>query len=275
MNRLRSDRRERVISCLVQGMGIALASRVTGVAKNTVAKLLFDAGVACSEYLDQALRNLPCKVIQCDEIWTLRYPKTNELPTDDGIGLRDVWTWTAIDRETGLVPSWLVGRRDERDCYAFLSDLRSRVSHRSIELTTSGLEPYLSTVEPLFSSDQFDHAMLIDAFECGDDRLPSSPPTYARADPDIATGYSDRCRALNNLTMRIGTSGIARPSNTFSNKVENHAAAISLHFMYHNFARPQATAFEVAGARKQITPAMATEVATHMWSLSELAALLA
>ncbi len=275
MNRLRSEDRERVISCLVQGMGIRPTGLVTGVAKNTVAKILFDVGVACSEYLGHALCQLPCKVIECDEIWSFGYPKANNFTTDDGFGSMDVWTWTAIDTETRLVPSWLVGWRDERACSSFLSDPRSRMSHRSIELTTGGHAPYLSVIEPLFSSGQFDHAALMNAFNSGGDYLPTSSSTYRGVEPQIAKGYAVHHRELKNLTIRIGIPGTARPSNLFSKKVENHAAAISLQFMYHNFARLQVTVPETAGAHKQVTPAMAAEVATHVWSMSEIAALLA
>ncbi len=137
MNRLSTERRGQVISCLVEGMSIRATVRVTGVAKNTIAKLLLDLGKACSEYQDGALTNLNCKRIECDEIWSFVGAKerhvTEEHPDDYG----DLWTWTAIDADTKLVPSWLVGERDLQDCYEFLSDLRSRLlPGQRIQMTT-------------------------------------------------------------------------------------------------------------------------------------------
>jgi IS1 family transposase len=148
MNRLSTERRGQVVSCLVEAMSIRATVRVTGVAKNTIVKLLADLGEACSEYQDESLRNLPCDRFECDEIWSFCYAKAKNVPVkyEDEWGFGDVWTWTAIDAETKLVPSWLVGKRDNRDCYTFLADLKHRLRSGRIQVTTDGLASYLAVI---------------------------------------------------------------------------------------------------------------------------------
>ncbi len=283
MNRLSTERRGQVISCLVDGTSIRATVKVTGVAKNTISKLLMDLGVACSQHQDRTLRCLPCNVIECDEIWSFRYSEAKNVPIkhEGEFGFGDVWTWTAIDADTKLVPSWFVGRRDDRDCYAFLSDLSSRLARGRVQLITDGLASYLSTIEPLFGADRVDYARLIKMFGSGDYNHRYRPPAgtgiehhVVTRDPDparISTFYVER----NNLTMRIGMRRFTRLTNAFSKKVENHAAAISLHFMYYNFARPHQTLSKQAKRRgAKITPAMAAGISDHVWSVWEIAALL-
>src|ERR1039458_3439051 len=144
-------------------MSIRATVRVTGAAKNTVTKLLLDLGEACSDYQDRTLRNLPCKRIECDEIWSFCYAKAKDVPIkhEHEWGYGVVWAWTSIDAETKLVPSWLVGKRANRDCYTFLEDLRSRLRPGRIQLTTDGLASYLAIIEPLFGADRVDYAQLI------------------------------------------------------------------------------------------------------------------
>jgi hypothetical protein len=282
MNRLSPERRAEVISRLIEGMSVSFTAQVTLVAKNTVVKLLTELGAACSQYLDRTLRNLSCQAIACDEIWSFRGASTMNVPAQNegGFGAGDVWTWTAIDAETKLIPSWLVGRRDELDCYAFLSDLRSRIAHRRLQLTTSGSASYLSTIEPLFSSNRLDHAMLVTAFEGGDYDLSNSALAHTGIEHRVITGNSVPERVPSshaerrNLMMRIGMRGVTPSTNAFLKKVENHAAAISLHFMFYNFALPHLTLSKAAGPRKRITPAIAAGVANHVWSIGEIAALL-
>jgi hypothetical protein len=142
-------------------MSMRAVSRVTGVARQTVSDLLEDIGQACSEYQDDVLRNLPCSVVEADEIWSFCYSKQKNVPDDlsDTFGYGDVWTWTAIDAKTKLVPSWLVGERTMADCYTFLADLKSRLRNARIQLTTDGLGHYLRVVDGLWA-DKIDYAML-------------------------------------------------------------------------------------------------------------------
>jgi IS1 family transposase len=280
MNRLSTERRGEVIRCLVEGMSIRSTVRITGVAKNTVSKLLVDLGDACSDYQDRTLRNLDCKRIQCDEIWSFVYAKAKNVPIkhEDEWGYGDVWTWTAIDADTKLVPSWLVGRRDNRDCYTFLADLRSRLRPGRVQLTTDGLASYLAIIEPLFGADRVDYAQLIKMYESSQDEVRYSPAKCTGIDkrtitgsPDprhISTSYVER----QNLSMRMGMRRFTRLTNAFSKKVENHAAAISLYFMWYNFGRPHQTLSKKAG--RPTTPAMAAGVAHFPWSPFQVAKLL-
>jgi IS1 family transposase len=284
MNRLSTEGRAQVISCLVEGMSIRSTVRVTGVAKNTIVKLLEDLGSACSAYQDAALRNLDCRVIECDEIWSFCYSKQKNVPQDfkDTPGYGDVWTWVAIDADSKVVPSWLVGERTNKDAYTFLSDLKARLKHQRVQITTDGHQPYLNVIEPLFGADRVDFAMLHKIY--GSTADPSRPErTYSPAectgidvrvitgepDPDrISTSYVER----QNRTMRMGMRRFTRLTDGFSKKVENLAHAVSLHYMHYNFARPHQTLTKRYG--RPTTPAMAAGVAEHVWSTYEIAQLL-
>ncbi len=282
MNRLSTERRGQVIACLVEGMSIRGTVRVTGVAKNTIVKLLVELGLACSEFQDLELRNLDMPVIECDEIWSYCYAKQKNVPDEHRgtFGYGDVWTWTAIDADTKLVPTWLVGERTARDAYFFLTDLRERLRNNRVQITTDGHQPYLSVIEPLFGADAVDFAMLhkIYGHDVRDDQTKYSPATCTGidirvicGDPDparISTSYVER----QNLTMRMGMRRFTRLTNGFSKKVENLAHAVSLHYMHYNFARPHQTLTKRFG--KPTTPAMAAGVADHVWSVWEIAGLL-
>ena len=160
MNRLTTEKRAQILHLLCEGSSIRAITRVTGVSKNTVAKLLADAGRACSEYQDRAFRNLKCRRVQVDEIWSFVYAKQAHVPkakaAPDNAG--DVWTWTAIDADTKLVPSWLVGSRDGDAAKTFIGDLAARLANK-VQLTSDGHKPYLEAVEQAFGAD-IDYAML-------------------------------------------------------------------------------------------------------------------
>ncbi len=278
MNRLSTERRGQVIACLCEGMSIRGTVWVTGVAKNTVSKLLLDLGTTCSEYQDGALSNLNGKRFECDEIWSFIGVKerhvTEEHPADCG----DVWTWTAIDADSKLVPSWLVGERDTHDCYVFLSDLRSRLKPgQRIQLTTDGFGSYPPVVDALWR-DNIDYAVVIKEYGSQDADYRYSPAVCTNMEvrkmagqPDpskINTSYVER----QNLTMRMGMRRFTRLTYAFNRKIENHAAAVSLHFMHYNFARPHQTLSKRYG--RPTTPAMAAGVATYPWSVTQIAQLL-
>jgi IS1 family transposase len=282
MNQLATQRMSQVISCLVEGMPIRATVRVTGVAKNTIVKLLADLGRACADYQDQVLRDLDSTRIECDEIWSFCYAKQKNVPEEfkGTPGYGDVWTWTAIDADTKLIPSWLVGERTNKDCYFFLKDLHSRLKNR-VQLTTDGHKPYLTVIEPLFGHGAVDFAMLHKNYGTLESHGPEhtySPPACTgidirviAGDPDpalISTSYVER----QNLTMRMGMRRFTRLTNGFSKKIENHAHAVSLHFMYYNFARPHQTLTKRFGT--PTTPAMASGKADHVWSTWEIAELL-
>ena len=241
---------------------------------NTVTKLLVDVGAACEQYQDRTLRDLKCKRIQCDEIWSFCYAKAKNLPKKyaGAFGYGDVWTWTAIDADTKLVPSWLVGRRDGWTAMTFIRDLAGRLAHR-VQLTTDGHKVYLEAVEGAFGAD-VDYAMLVKLY--GGDSGRQAEARYSPAQclgtrtvcitgtPDpahISTSYAERL----NLSMRMGMRRFTRLTNAFSKKVDNHKAALALYFMHYNFGRIHKTL--------RVTPAMEAGVADHVWSLEEIAQL--
>lgn len=250
-------------------------SAVTGAAKNTVTKLLVDLGAACAAYQDETLRNLDCKTVEADEIWAFCYAKQKNVPQDfQGTpGYGDVWTWVAIDADTKLVPSWLVGERTLADAYAFINDLQSRLKGR-VQLTTDGLKLYLDVVDALMRG-KVDYAVLHKLYGTATDGARTySParcigvegrPVMGTPDPaKISTSYVER----QNLTMRMGMRRYTRLTNGFSKKVENLAHAVSLHYMHYNFARPHSS------LGRGVTPAMAAGVATYPWKVWDIAKLI-
>ena len=160
MNKLPAEDRARILHLLCEGQSIRAITRLTGASKNTVAKLLTDAGKACAAYHDEHVRNLASRRIQVDEIWSFTYAKQKNVAAakaaPDWAG--DTWTWTAIDADTKLVASWLVGGRDGGYAIAFMDDLRSRLANR-VQLTSDGHKAYLEAVEGAFGGD-VDYAIL-------------------------------------------------------------------------------------------------------------------
>jgi IS1 family transposase len=244
MNRLSTEKRIRVIAALVEGNSIRATVRMTGVAKNTIVKLLRDVGRACAAYHDQIMRNLPCKRLQCDEIWSFCYAKAKNVPgaknAPEGAG--DVWTWTALDADSKLIVSWLVGARDAGYANAFMQDVAGRLANR-VQLTTDGHGPYLEAVEGAFGVD-VDFAQLIKIYgKAPDAEKRYSPPVCVGArkekfagKPDkkhISTSYVER----QNLTMRIQMRRFTRLTNAFSKKIDNHVHMVALYTVWYNFVR--------------------------------------
>ena len=271
MNRLSRDRQIAVVKALVEGCSIRATVRMTGVAKNTIINLLVDLGAACEAYQAEKLVNLPCKRIQCDEIWSFVGAKQKQV-NNGAAGVGDVWTWTAICADTKLIASWQVGDRGSETAKGFISDLAGRLANR-VQLTTDGHKVYLNAIENAFGDD-IDYAMLVKQYgEChegGEVRYSPAVCTGAKKEaitgnPDpkhVSTSYVER----QNLTMRMSMRRFTRLTNAFSKKVENHAAAVALHFMYYNFCRIHQTL--------RVTPAMAAGVTDHVWEIGEIVDLL-
>lgn len=273
MNRLSKEKRVQVIRCLVEGNSIRSTVRITGVAKNTVAKLLIDVGKACSEYQDRVFRNLTCKRLQCDEIWSFCYAKEKNVPNKykGQFGYGDVWTWTSLDAKSKLVPSWMVGDRSAETAKLFIDDLASRLKYR-VQLTTDGLKTYLEAIEGAFGS-EIDYAILIKIYGSnpeGEKRY--SPAKIKDIESKIISGKPKRKHISTsyierqNLTMRMSMRRFTRLTNAFSKKVENHAHAISLHFMYYNFCRIHQTL--------RVTPAMEAKVTDRLWDVEDIVELI-
>lgn len=273
MRQLKRDKRVQVLHLLVEGNSLRAAARLADVAFNTVAKLFVDAGQACADYQDRALRNLSCKRLQLDEIWSFVYAKAKNVPAarSPPPGAGDVWTWMAIDADTKLVPSWHIGTRDGYVAEVFVRDIASRLASR-VQITTDGHRPYLEAVESAFGAD-VDYAMLQKIYGPS----PEGQRRYSPAEcigiqerviegnPDpahISTSYVER----QNLTMRMSIRRFTRLTNAFSKKLENHAHSVALHYMHYNFVRIHKTL--------RITPAMAAGVTDRVWDVKDIVTVL-
>jgi IS1 family transposase len=271
MNKLQTDKRAQILTCLCEGNSLRSTFRLTGTSINTIVKLLIDAGNACTRHQDEVFRNLSCKRIQCDEIWAFSYAKNKNCTEEmKHKGAGSVWTWAAIDADTKLIPCWYVGNRDAVAAYHFMHDLAGRLAHR-VQLTTDAHRPYLVAVEDAFGGD-IDFAQLIEIYgkpfnegpearyspaQCMGARkaVISGKPSFAQ----VSTSLVER----QNLTMRMGMRRFTRLTNAFSKKVETHGHAVALHFMHYNFCRIHKSL--------HVTPAMEAGITDHVWSLEELA----
>lgn len=281
MNKLSVEQRVRVLSALVDGNSIRATTRITGVAKNTIVHLLEDVGAACLAYQQKTLVNLPCKKIQCDEIWAFVGMKERQVdPALRGrVDYGDVWTWTAICADTKLIPCFHVGKRSGKDARVILADLAARLANR-VQLTTDGHRAYMTAVEDAFGWGGVDYAMLDKIYGRAADGVQRySPPTIQAAikrpmmgrpdDKHISTSYAERA----NLTMRMGMRRFTRLTNAFSKKIENHKHAVALFTMHYNFCRSHQTLTRDNGG-VHVTPAMAAKITDHRWTLEEVVALL-
>jgi IS1 family transposase len=272
MTMLTTKDRAQVLTLLVEGNSINATSRITGVSKNTILKLLMHVGNACVAYQDRVMRNLPLKKVQCDEIWAFVGMKQKNVPEKlkRTFGYGDVYTWLAIDADTKLIPCWNIGTRDAESAYDFIHDLAARLANR-IQLTTDGHGAYLMAVNDAFGAD-VDFAQLVKLYGT----LSHSKEEHRRYSPaectgarkhritgnpsmkDVSTSYVERA----NLTMRMHMRRFTRLTNGFSKKLENHMHAVSLHFMFYNFCKIHSTL--------RVSPAMAAGVDDHLWDMEEV-----
>lgn len=273
MNRLPLEKRTQIIGLLVEGTSLRATSRLAGVSINTVTKLLVDIGIACQRYHDEHVQKVPSKRVQCDEIWSFIYAKDKNLPENlqGKYGVGSVWTWVALDADSKLAVSWLVGNRDAEYARDFMEDVASRLKNR-VQLTTDGLKAYLDAVDEAFGT-EIDFAQLVKLYGKsleGEHRYSPAECTGALKTPitgrpkmkHVSTSYVER----QNLTMRMSMRRFTRLTNAFSKKVANHAHAVALHFMYYNFVRIHKTL--------RVTPAMAAGITKKLWDVEDLARLL-
>jgi IS1 family transposase len=273
MNKLSPEERARIIHLLCEGSSIRAITRLTGASKNTVTKLLIDAGKACADYHDANVRDVKASRIQVDEIWSFTYAKQKNVAAakaaPDGAG--DTWTWTAIDADNKLIVSYFVGGRDGECAMWFMDDLRSRLANR-VQLTSDGHRAYLEAVEGAFGDD-IDYAMLNKIYGAAPEAFKGrySPAECIGAKKDRVTGNPDMGHVStsyverNNLTMRMHMRRFTRLTNAFSKKVENHAYAVALHMMYYNFVKTH--------SKLRMSPAMAAGVSDRLWEISDIVAL--
>src|ERR1700730_2609983 len=177
MNKLTKDERARILHLLCEGSSIRAITRLTGASKNTVTKLVVDAGKATSWYQDRVFRNLTCKRVQVDEIWTFTYAKQANVPTAKAAPQQagDTWTWTALAADTKLLISWWVGSRDTETAVCFLDEVRNRLTGR-FQLTSDGYRPYLEAVATVFGK-EIVYSQLVNLYgPAGEGERRYSPP---------------------------------------------------------------------------------------------------
>ncbi|MGH6853800.1 MAG: IS1 family transposase [Aestuariivirga sp.] len=273
MKRLNQEQRNRLLHLLCEGNSIRSVTRLTGASKNTVIKLMIDAGKACAAYHDANVRNVTAKRVQVDEIWSFTYAKQKNVPgakaAPDGAG--DTWTWTALDADSKMILSYFIGGRDGECAMWFIDDLRARLANR-VQLTSDGHKAYLEAVEGAFGG-EIDYAILHKVYGSSPESMKGkySPAECIgtqkhriEGDPDpkhVSTSYVER----SNLTMRMHMRRFTRLTNAFSKKVENHAYAVALHMMYYNFVRLH--------SKLRMSPAMAAGVSDRLWEIGDIVSL--
>lgn len=278
MNKLSIERQAKIIKVLCEGNSIRATARITDTAINTVVTLLKQVGGACWDYQNRVMRNLNCQKLQCDEIWSFVYSKDKNVPEqhEGEWGYGDVWTFTAIDAETKLVPTWLVGLRNVDCAIAFIGDLKDRLANR-VQLSTDGHKMYIEAVEKSFGA-EIDYGMIIKLYGAeleGEKRY--SPSKCLGAEKHVVQGKPDQKHISTsfverqNLTMRMSMRRFTRLTNAFSKKIENHEFALALYFMHYNFVRPHKT---LANPYPR-TPAMAAGITNKIWSFEDIIGLLA
>lgn len=272
-NFISMDKRVAVITALVEGCSVRSTSRMTGVSKGAILRLLESVGTACAEYQNRVIRNVTAKRVQVDEIWSFVAAKAKNVKPEhfqDGGFAGDVWTFVALDADTKLAISWLAGARDAGFATAFLQDVSERLANR-VQLTTDGHKMYLQAVPDAFGT-AIDFAQLVKIFGNDPEAQKRYSPAQCRGikkvdvigDPNpvhISTSYIER----QNLTMRMCMRRFTRLTNAFSKKLDNHIHSINLFYMWYNFARVHQTL--------RVTPAMEAGLSSHVWSIQEIAAL--
>lgn len=277
MNKLPLKTRSQILNMLCEGSSMRSISRVADVSINTVSKLLVDAGKFCAGLHDREVRNVKASKVQCDEIWSFTAAKQKNVPTMKNAveGAGDTWTWTALDSDSKLIISWLVGGRDGEYALAFMDDVKDRLANR-VQLTTDGHKAYLNAVEEAFGAD-IDYAMLVKMYGEPEGRAVPQERRYSPAvctgakktkiegNPDpafVSTSHVER----QNLTMRMQMRRFTRLTNAFSKKFENHVHMVALYTVWYNFIRVHKTL--------RMSPAMAAGVADKLWSMDELVAIM-
>jgi IS1 family transposase len=268
MNRIPLARRTQIINCLVEGNSIRSTERMTDTHRDTIMRLMVEVGTGCAKLADEQMRDLTCRRIQCDEIWSFVKVKQGHIAKEiDRTKIGDQWTFVAIDADTKLVPAYRVGKRTRDNAIAFMTDLSERLSNR-VQISSDALRSYVDAVEEAFGAD-VDYGQIVkfyDAEPIGPGRY--GPPRVTGVARTVITGASEQAHISTsfverqNLTMRMSMRRFTRLTNAFSKKFENMQAAVALHFTHYNLVRLHKTL--------RVTPAMAAGVTNRLWSLEEL-----
>lgn len=272
MNQLPLEKRAQILGMMAEGMSMHAISRLTGASKNTLAKMLVQAGTLFMAYHDEHVRNLQCKRLQLDEVWSfVGCKEKNATPEKRAEGQGDCWTWTAIDADTKLIASWFIGDRTAETGKMLTCDLANRLTNR-VQVTSDGHRAYLEAMDAAFG-DEVDYSQLVKIYgPAPEGKRRYSPPQFIKSvktcctgSPDmrhVSTSFAERA----NLSIRMGNRRMTRLTNAFSKKIENHVYAMAIYFMHYNFVRIHQTL--------RVTPAMAAGVTDKLWSLEDMAALL-
>jgi IS1 family transposase len=273
MNKLPLETRAQILSMLCEGASMRSVSRLADVSINTVTKLLIQAGEACEAFHDAKVRNVKAKRVQCDEIWSFVGSKAKNTPQEKKLAgeAGDVWTWTALDSDSKLIVSWLIGGRDAEYASDFMQDVASRLANR-VQLTTDGHSPYLGAVEDAFGID-VDYAQLVKIYgEAPEGQRRYSPAVCLGAKKHKVVGNPDREHVStshierSNLTLRMHNRRFTRLTNAFSKKVENHGHMVALYTVWYNFVRQHKTL--------RMSPAMAAGIEARLWDMTDVVALI-
>lgn len=271
MNRLSTEERAKVISVLVEGNSLRATSRITGVARMTIEKLVRDLGAACEAFHNRTVKNLASQRIQCDEIWSFIGAKEkNATEEQKAMGWGDVWTWTALDPDSKLMVSWFVGDRGQDSAMFIMNDIASRIANR-VQLSTDGYTTYLAAVDRAFG-ENVDFGIIKKTYQAPGAGGRYSPPkmvsskrstVWGNPDPKhISTSHVER----HNLTMRMSMRRFTRLTNGFSKKLEMHALNLAIHFTHYNFCKIHSSL--------RVTPAMQAGLTDHAWEITDLVSLL-
>ena len=269
MNRKPLEKRAQILGMLCEGLGVKATARLAGVSHVTVLKLVEEMGDICAAYLDKSMRNLTCKRLQLDEIWSFVYAKqrnaSKEMSNAGAAG--DIWTWTAIDADTKLIPCYFMGKRDAESADLFISDLAERLTNR-VQLTTDGLKVYIEAIDNSFGS-QIDYAMLIKHYGESPEgtrryspaQITSIETNVINGNPNpkhISTSYNER----HNLNIRMQNRRFTRLTNGYSKKIENHEHMMAIYTMFYNFAKIHSAI--------RCTPAMEAGISKTIWTVEDI-----
>ncbi|MGH9776457.1 MAG: IS1 family transposase [Candidatus Acidiferrales bacterium] len=266
-NVLGTEKQVAVIGALAEGSSIRSIERITGVHRDTIMRLGVRVGEGCATLLDRKMRGLSARHLEFDEIWGFIGKKERHVRPEDDPQYGDVWTFCAIDADTKLVPSYMVGKRDAATANAFVADVAGRLRNR-VQISSDALRAYVEAVEGAFGAD-VDFAQIVKAYvyEEGSDRHYSAPeivitekrPVSGRPNMAMAsTSYVERLNGTTRLHMRR----LTRLTYAFSKKLDNFKAAVALHFAYYNFVKRHSTL--------RATPAMAAGIERDFWTVGDL-----
>jgi IS1 family transposase len=267
-NILKTEKKVAVISMLAEGSSMASVSRITGIHPDTIMRLAVRIGQGCAKIQDDKMRGLTCKNIEVDEIWGFIGAKRNNAKRAGAYG--DVWTFIALDADTKLIPSFVVGKRDAYHTKMFMDDLASRLTMR-VQISSDSLASYPDAFERSFGTEA-DYGQIVKTYAVtplgkaaavrySPAEVVAIEKTVVSGTPDvdlISTSHVEK----QNHTLRMHCRRLTRLTNAFSKKFENFEAAVALNFAYYNFVKTH-------GALK-MTPAMAAGVEKSHWTVAEL-----